>query len=139
MFLKICDEEFQENQIFHKIFNLNKVKISYSCMPNFKENIDGSKKSTLQKTNTPPGLKNIQMPDISRLPYGRELPQIILGLPSNNYNRLTTCQPKLMLESLRCSLKHDLPITTLLLATPTRDFTTGLIKHLFGEGSRGKI
>ena len=57
MFLKILDEEFPENQMFHKIFNLNTVKISYSCMPNFKENIDGSKKSTLQKTNTPPGLK----------------------------------------------------------------------------------
>ena len=141
MFPKILDEEFPENQMFHKIFNLNTVKISYSCMPNFKENVDGSKKSTLQKTNTPPGLKNIQMPDISRLPYGRELPQIILGLPSNNYNRLTTCQPKLMLESLRRLLKHDLPITTLLLATPTRDLLQGSVSNCLvkEEGVKFKI
>ena len=30
-FLKILDEEFPESHVFHKIFNRNTVKISYSC------------------------------------------------------------------------------------------------------------
>ena len=56
-FHKILDEEFPENHVFHKIFNCNTVKISYSCMPNLKQKIDGNNKSTLQKTTTPPSLK----------------------------------------------------------------------------------
>ena len=36
-FLKILDEELSENHVFHKIFNRNTVKISYSCMPNLKQ------------------------------------------------------------------------------------------------------
>ena len=56
-FLKILDEEFPENHVFHKIFNRNTVKISYSCMPNLKQKIDGCNKSTLQKTTAPPILK----------------------------------------------------------------------------------
>jgi hypothetical protein len=35
-FLKILDEEFPISHILHKIFNRNTVKISYSCMSNFK-------------------------------------------------------------------------------------------------------
>lgn len=56
-FLKILDEEFPESHVFHKIFNRNTVKISYSCMPNLKQKIDGRNKSTLQKTTAPPILK----------------------------------------------------------------------------------
>ena len=56
-FLKILDEEFPENHVFHKIFNRNTVKISYSCMPNLKQKIDGRNKSALQKTTAPPILK----------------------------------------------------------------------------------
>ena len=51
-FLKICDEEYPENHVFHNIFNRNTVKIKYSCMPNLKKKIDDNK-STLQKTTTP--------------------------------------------------------------------------------------
>ena len=40
--------------MFHKIFNRNTVKISYSCMGSLKQKIDGRNKSTLQKTTTPP-------------------------------------------------------------------------------------
>ena len=53
-FLKIFDEEFPDNHVFHKIFNWNSVKISYSCMPSLKQKIDGRNKSTLQITTTPP-------------------------------------------------------------------------------------
>ena len=56
-FLKILDEEFPENHVFHKIFNRNTVKLSYSCMPNLKQKIDGRNKSILQKTTAPPILK----------------------------------------------------------------------------------
>ena len=56
-FLKILNEEFPENHVFHKIFNRNTVKISYSCMPNLKQKINGHNKSILQKTTTPPGLR----------------------------------------------------------------------------------
>ena len=46
-FLKILDEEYPAGHILHKIFNRNTVKISYSCMSNFKQNIDGHNKSKL--------------------------------------------------------------------------------------------
>ena len=39
--------------VLHKIFNHNTVKISYSCMSNLKQNIDGHNKSTLQKKIVP--------------------------------------------------------------------------------------
>ena len=48
-FLKILDEEFPKGHVLHKIFNRNTVKISYSCMTNLKQNIDGHNKSTLHK------------------------------------------------------------------------------------------
>lgn len=56
-FLKILDEEFRQNQVFHKIFNRNTVKISYSCMPNLEKTIDGNNRSILLKTTTKPGLR----------------------------------------------------------------------------------
>ena len=53
-FLKILDEEFPKGHVLHKIFNRNTVKISYSCMSNVKQTIDGHNKSSLSKKNTPP-------------------------------------------------------------------------------------
>ena len=53
-FLKILDEEFPKGNVLHKIFNRNTVKISYSCMSNVKQTIDGHNKSSLLKKNTPP-------------------------------------------------------------------------------------
>ena len=46
-FQKIIDEEFPADHPLHKIFNRNTVKISYSCIPNIKQTIDGHNKSTL--------------------------------------------------------------------------------------------
>ena len=46
-FLKIIDEESPADHPLHKISNRNTVKISYSCMPNIKQTIDGHNKSTL--------------------------------------------------------------------------------------------
>ena len=62
-FLKIHDEEFPKGHALHKIFNWNTVKISYSCMPNLKQKIDGHNKSTLRKTNAvPPKACNCRQP-----------------------------------------------------------------------------
>ena len=46
-FLKLLNAKFTEEHLLHKIFNRNTVKISYSCMPNLKQNIDGHNKSSL--------------------------------------------------------------------------------------------
>ena len=51
-FLKILDEEFPASHTLHKIFNRNTVKISYSCMTNFKQIIDGHNKSKLSHRDT---------------------------------------------------------------------------------------
>ena len=48
------DVEFTEDHVLHKIFNRNTVKISYSCMLNLKQNIDGHNKSILHKKIMPP-------------------------------------------------------------------------------------
>ena len=52
-FLKILDEEFPKEHALHKIFNRNTVKISYSCMSNLKQSIDGHNKSISRKKIVP--------------------------------------------------------------------------------------
>ena len=52
-FLQILDEEFHKNHVLHKVFNRNTVKISYACMPNIKQTIDGHNKSILMKFDKP--------------------------------------------------------------------------------------
>ena len=51
-FLNIIDDEFPAGHPLHKIFNRNTVKISYSCMPNIKQTIDGHNKTKLSQTAT---------------------------------------------------------------------------------------
>ena len=53
-FLKMLDAEFTEEHVLHKVFNRNTMKISYSCIPNLKQNIDGHNKSILHKKIVPP-------------------------------------------------------------------------------------
>ena len=36
-FLKLIDKHFPKTSKFHKIFNRNNVKVSYSCLPNFED------------------------------------------------------------------------------------------------------
>ena len=52
-FLQVLDEEFHKNHVLHKVFNRNTVKISYACMPNIKQTIDGHNKSILMKFDKP--------------------------------------------------------------------------------------
>ena len=61
-FLKILDEEFPKEHVLHKIFNRNTVKISYSCMSNLKQNIDGHNKSILHTKIVPPKTCNCRKP-----------------------------------------------------------------------------
>ena len=51
-FLRIIDDEFPANHCLRKIFNRNTVKISYSCMPNVKQAVDGHNKTKLSQTST---------------------------------------------------------------------------------------
>ena len=50
--MNIVDDEFPAGHPLHKIFNRNTVKISYSCMPNIKQIIDGHNKTKLSQTAT---------------------------------------------------------------------------------------
>ena len=52
-FLKIIDEEFPTSNPLHKIFNRNTLKISYCCMPNIKQTLDGYSKGILSKSVEP--------------------------------------------------------------------------------------
>ena len=46
-FLKLVQRHFPRQHKFHKIFNKNNVKVSYSCMPNMKAVINGHNKKLL--------------------------------------------------------------------------------------------
>ncbi|OOZ36136.1 hypothetical protein, partial [Solemya elarraichensis gill symbiont] len=48
-FLRILHEEFPKENILYKLFNKNTVKVSYSCLSNLKQTIDGHNKATLSK------------------------------------------------------------------------------------------
>ena len=47
-FLKLITKIFHKKHPLHKIFNKNTLKISYSCMPNIKNIIDGQNKKLCQ-------------------------------------------------------------------------------------------
>ena len=48
-FLNLIDYHFLFHHNFHKIFNRNSVKVSYSCMPNMKDIINSHNHHILQK------------------------------------------------------------------------------------------
>ena len=47
-FLNLLDKHFPQDHKFHKIFNRNNIKVSYSCMPNIKSAIN----SPTEKSST---------------------------------------------------------------------------------------
>ena len=49
LFLKLIDKHFPQPHKYHKIFNRNTIKISYSCTPNLKSIISSHNKSLLQQ------------------------------------------------------------------------------------------
>ena len=50
-FLKLVGKHFPKHHKFYKIFNKNTVKVSYSCMPNIRSNVNKHNKKILQKIN----------------------------------------------------------------------------------------
>ena len=51
-FISLINRSFPTGHKLRKIFNRNTLKLSYSCMPNVKELIDGHNKAILQSTET---------------------------------------------------------------------------------------
>jgi hypothetical protein len=60
-FLNIIDDEFPAGHPLHIIFNRNTLKISYSCMPNIKQTIDGQNKTKLSQTANNERRKHMQL------------------------------------------------------------------------------
>ena len=57
-FLALLDKHFPPHSKYHKFFNRNTVKISYSCLPNMSSIISSHNKSLLNKQNDQPELPN---------------------------------------------------------------------------------
>ena len=51
-FLKLLDKHFLKTNKFHKIFNRNNVKVSYSCLPNFANMIKSLNNRILSEEKT---------------------------------------------------------------------------------------
>ncbi|GFR75019.1 reverse transcriptase-like protein [Elysia marginata] len=51
-FLRLINKHFPRNNKLHKIINRNTIKISYSCLPSFKQTILNHNKRLLQKQET---------------------------------------------------------------------------------------
>ena len=51
-FLKLLDKHFLKTNKFHKIFNRNNVKVSYSCLPNFANMINSHNNRILSEEKT---------------------------------------------------------------------------------------
>ena len=51
-FLKLIDKHFPKTNKFHKIFNRNNVKVSYSCLPNFANMIKSNNNRILSEEKT---------------------------------------------------------------------------------------
>ena len=49
-FLKLIKKHFPKEHKFHKIFNRNTLKLSYSCMPNIKTKINAHNREILRNT-----------------------------------------------------------------------------------------
>ena len=49
-FLQLIKKHFPKEYKFHKIFNRNTLKLSYSCMPNIKTKINAHNREILQNT-----------------------------------------------------------------------------------------
>ena len=49
-FLNLLDKHFPQDHKFHKIFNRNNIKVSYSCMPNFKSAINSHDRKIFHST-----------------------------------------------------------------------------------------
>ena len=127
-FLKILDEEFPKDHVLHKIFNRNTVKVSYSCMSNLKQNIDGHNKSTLQKKTVPSKTCNCRKAADCPL-AGNCLKQSVVyqatvetedNSPDQTYVGLTENSFKTRFTNHKASFNH-----------PSKKLNTELSKHIW--------
>ena len=114
--------------MLHKIFNRNIVKISNSCMPNIKHNIDGHNKSVLNKKNVATRNCNCRKPADCPM-NGDYLKQSIVyqatvstndDRPDQNYVGLTGNSFKTRFANLKASF-----------SSPSKKHSTELSKHVW--------
>lgn len=114
--------------MLYKIFNRNTVKISYSCIPNLKQNIDGHNKSTLQKKIVPSKACNCRKPADCPL-AGNCLKQSVVyqatvaikdNRPDQTYVGLTENSFKTRFTNHKASFNH-----------PSKKHNTELSKHIW--------
>ena len=67
-FLRIINDSFPQGHVLKPIFNRNTLKLSYSCMPSVKNNIDAHNTSQLKKGNPTPDEKICNCRDKTKCP-----------------------------------------------------------------------
>ena len=67
-FIKLIDKHFPPRSPYHKIFNRNTIKLSYSCTPNMKMIITGHNKSLLTKAPDNDAVKTCNCRGVCPLP-----------------------------------------------------------------------
>ena len=122
-FLKIIDEEFPTSNPLHKIFNRNTLKISYCCMPNIKQTLDGHNKGILSKSvkpNTTAITCNCRKANELNVPYRKNAQLNPLYIkPQSRPPALIP--PKHTLDLLKTLLKLDTLTIRPLLRSTTRE------------------
>ena len=83
-FLSLIDKHFPPHHKLHKLFNLNNVKISYSCLPNIKSLINGyNKKNSIPVSNY--WQKNLQLHQYITMSPTAKVSQQQHFIPSKHY------------------------------------------------------
>ena len=67
-FLRLIDKHFPRSSPFHKIFNRNTVKVSYSCMPNVKSVISQHNHRVLNQQTITPEIRTCNCRDAIQCP-----------------------------------------------------------------------
>ena len=84
-FLKLIDKHFPERHKFHKLFNRNNVKVSYSAMPNMNAIINGHNKKVLkEKSNQNERSCNCRNPELCPLNGNCLTPEVMYEATVNS-------------------------------------------------------
>ena len=129
-FLEIIDKELSLGHSLHKIFNPNAIKISYSCITNVKQIIDGHNKTKLSSTNiaTEKDLCNCRRKDECPMQNGCLAESIVYqatvttndGEAKQTYVGLTETTFKTRYNNHKASFTN-----------PTKQYATELSKHIW--------
>ena len=120
-FLKIIDEEFSTSNPLHKIFNRNTLKISYCCMPNIKQTLDGHNKGILSKSvSLTPLQSHVTAGKLTNVPYRKNAQLNPLYIKPQSHPP-ALIPPKHTLDLLKTLLKLDTLTIRPLLRSTTRE------------------